>query len=170
MDGTKQFGQTGKLSETSDGSGTSWLAECNEICSQIRKRIKQGCSRFDPEKVSTSSGSRRTTVGLMVDGLTIDNIVIGGPAHNSGELNRGDRIVAVDFQSVTEDTLPDLLIGEDVPLSTVTLTVLKSGSTSVTRDVVLNRMAIESIADRCRMFELFASLKVLNHRIKFLVL
>jgi C-terminal processing protease CtpA/Prc len=98
----------------------------------------------------------------MVDGLTIDNMVIGGPAHNSGQLDRGDLIVAVDFKSVSEDNLQDLLVGQDIPSSSVTLTVIKSGSTTVTRDVVLTRMAIDSIADRCRMFEMFAAMKVIH--------
>ena len=139
---------------------SSWMSECISICSQLRKRIKQGCSMYDPETVSTPTGSRRTTVGIMVDGLVIDNMVIGGPAHNNGHLDRGDRIIAVDSQPVSEETLPELLIGDDIPSSTVTLTVIKAGSASVQQDVVLTRMAVDSIADRCRMFDLFASMKV----------
>ena len=99
-------------------------------------------------------------MGIMVDGLTIDNMVIGGPAHNSGQLDRGDLIAAVDFQPVSEETLQDLLVGQDVPSSSVTLTVIKAGSKTVTRDVVLTRMAVDAIADRCKMFELFAAMKV----------
>ena len=144
----------------SDASPASWKDECLDVCERLRKRISQGCSPYAPEMVSTLFGQRKTTVGIMVDGLTIDNMVIGGPAYNSGQLDRGDLIVAVDFKSVSEESLQDLLVGPDIPLSSVTLTVIKSGSTTVTRDVVLTRKAMDSIADRCRMFEMFAAMKV----------
>ena len=62
----------------------------------------------------------------MLCGLTIDQMVEGGPAHNSGLLEPGDELLKVDGKDVTEDTFPSIVIGSDTPGSIVTLTVLKT--------------------------------------------
>ncbi len=48
------------------------------------------------ETANTISGfSTKTTVGMMLDGFTIDNMVLGGPAYNSQQLVKGDVITKV---------------------------------------------------------------------------
>ena len=61
----------------------------------------------------------------MLCGLTIDQMVEGGPAHNSGQLEPGDELLKVDGKDVTEDTFQSIIMGSDTPGSIVTLTVLK---------------------------------------------
>ena len=52
--------------------------------------------------------------------------VIGGPAYNCQLLERGDVILKIDSVEVDEDTLLTYLIGNDVPGSKVTITVMKA--------------------------------------------
>jgi hypothetical protein len=59
----------------------------------------------------------------MLKGLRIDNMVIGGPAHNTGLLEKGDTIVAIDGIAVTEESIHAALLGEDIPGSSVVLTI-----------------------------------------------
>ena len=61
----------------------------------------------------------------MLKGLLVDNMVIGGPAHNTGLLEKDDTIIAIDG-IVTEESIHAALLGEDIPGSSVVLTVTKS--------------------------------------------
>jgi C-terminal processing protease CtpA/Prc len=94
----------------------------------------------------------------MFSGMTVDNMIIGGPAFNSKLLERGDVICQIDRIPVVMDELQQSLLGSDVPSSTVVLTVRKKTGRII--DVPLKRMAISVISDRCNMFELFAACKV----------
>ena len=62
-------------------------------------------------------------IGLVLRGCVISELVPGGPAHCCGELNPGDRILCVDGENVTEETISVKLIANDVPDSVVTLSV-----------------------------------------------
>ena len=53
----------------------------------------------------------------------MDNMVIGGPAYNSGILKKGDIILAIDGVVTTEETVLSMLLGEDIPGSAVTLKI-----------------------------------------------
>ena len=62
----------------------------------------------------------------MLHGVVIDHMIEGGPAHKSNQLEPGDVVLKVDGKDVTEDTLPGMVIGSDMPGSIVTLTVQKA--------------------------------------------
>lgn len=111
-----------------------------------------------PKAVTSSNFAAASTVGLMFVGLTIEDMVVGGPAFNSQELERGDTLLAVDGQVVSEATIAEAILGSDVPGTAVRLTVAR-GAHGKRRDVILTRMSTRSIADNVRMFELFTSLK-----------
>ena len=105
----------------------------------------------------------------MMNGAVIDNMVIGGPAYNSEQLDKGDVILEVDGRAVNPETLHEALLGADVPGTQFVIKVRKAGSggmwgsdAGTIKDVILTRMATETIADRRRMFELFTDLKVSN--------
>jgi C-terminal processing protease CtpA/Prc len=70
-------------------------------------------------------------VGIMLNDLIIDNMVIGGPAYKCKQLDRGDKIIKVDGYEVDENNFQALLLGDDIPGSFVILTVLKGGSEEV---------------------------------------
>jgi C-terminal processing protease CtpA/Prc len=70
-------------------------------------------------------------VGIMLNDLIIDNMVIGGPAYKCKQLDRGDKIIKVDGYEVDENNFQAMLLGDDIPGSFVSLTVLKGGSEEV---------------------------------------
>ena len=61
----------------------------------------------------------------MLNELTINNMVEGGPAFNCRQLDKGDIILKVDGEEVTLESCPEALIGSDMPGSSVTVTVQK---------------------------------------------
>jgi C-terminal processing protease CtpA/Prc len=70
-------------------------------------------------------------VGIMLNDLIIDSMVIGGPAYKCKQLDRGDKIIKVDGYEVDENNFQAMLLGDDIPGSFVILTVLKEGSEEV---------------------------------------
>jgi len=108
----------------------------------------------------TASGFKtKTTVGVMFAGQVIDSMVVGGPAYNSRQLDKGDFVVDIDGKAVTNDNLSQLLVGADVAGTPVIIGVKKGGKTGAKKSVTLLRMPSEAIADRRRLFELFTAMK-----------
>lgn len=64
----------------------------------------------------------------MIHGTTIENTVMGGPAYNSKQIDRGDVILKIDGKTATSDNVKDLLVGKDVPGSNVTIMIAKGSS------------------------------------------
>jgi hypothetical protein len=81
---------------------------------------------------------------------------------------RGDYIVSIDGRQIlSEEEAVSGLLGSDIPGTTVVVGVSRICGREwvpevehVNIEVVLTRMATESIADRRRIFELFTILKV----------
>ena len=61
----------------------------------------------------------------MLNDLTVHNMVVGGPAYMSGQIEIGDTIVKVDGKEMSLDDYEEALVGCDVPGSKVQLTVRK---------------------------------------------
>ena len=112
-----------------------------------------------PSDTTSSGFDTRSSVGIKMVGLTIDHVVIGGPAYNCQRLSKGDILLKVDDEPVDVDTFRDKLIGCDVPGSWVKITAF-SPTQNEEKEVVLTRMATTMIANNLRMVELFTSLKV----------
>ena len=115
---------------------------------------------INTEVISSTRGfASRSTCGIMLSGNRIDNLVIGGPAFNSGKLAKNDEIIRVDGAVCsTHEQMLELLSGNDEPNTPVTLTILRQGNGAVD-NVTLTRMANEEIADKRALFELFTKLK-----------
>ena len=90
----------------------------------------------------------------MLNGCTVDNVVIGGPAY--GKMTRGDTIKSVDGQKATSSNIAALLFGSDLPGSEVKVEV--QGSKGI-KKVVLRRMKVQAITDKVHMFHLFTEVK-----------
>ena len=90
----------------------------------------------------------------MLNGCAIDNVLPAMAVH--AYLLKGDIIVKVDDQPTTTETVQRQLIGEDVPGTSVMLTV-RRGHTERTAQLI--RMANSDIADMRRVFEIFTNLK-----------
>ena len=102
---------------------TTVLSECcMSLCTAVIKKLQdtdlQELTNSTPTP-SAASFSTRSTVGIMFNGLVIDNMVVGGPAYNSGQLEPGDAILQIDHAPVTAEGLQQALIGSDVPGTTV---------------------------------------------------
>jgi len=114
------------------------IASCEGICTDLKEgfvsdifllnKTRQGRSSDSLGKSfpEASFGVAGTTLGLELEGLTIDEVVIGGPAYASAELECGDVITRVDGEEVTADTVRPALVGCDVLGSAVTLTVISA--------------------------------------------
>ncbi len=123
----------------------------------------------------------------MLHGTKIENTLIGGPAF--GLLAKGDILVKIDGQPVSEENILTALKGNDIPGSKVVLTVHRvKGEVPNTKpiirrqtnydspspdisaddedmeeiDISITRIATAEIADRRRMFDLFTFLEVLK--------
>ena len=130
---------------------------CKTLCSNLIELLS--ALVFEKEAQQTTVGASKATVGLMLDGCAIDNVLIGGPAHSSGALRKGDIIVAVDKNLVSKDNVLASIVGSDTPGSSVILTLKEGGSSEHVFSVELVRKATKEIADRRRLFELFTALK-----------
>lgn len=102
----------------------------------------------------------RTTLGVLLNRCKIDRMALGGPAWKSKALKVGDEIVKVDGVKADPANIHTLLIGDDVPGSSVSITIKGDGWHGIGRTVQLKRMNVNAIADRVRMFELFTSMKI----------
>jgi len=136
------------------------LKYLHKMCSRVQDTLKAELKTAESNKVTSarSSGGCKTTVGLMLDNLTIDSMVVGSPAHSSKQLLPGDVITKIDGKSVSLADLDVALQGCDVPGSELVLTIQRDGVKGE-RDVVLVRMERDRLADNVRMFELFTILK-----------
>ena len=82
----------------------------------------------------------------------------------SHKFKRGDRVLKIDGEDVDESGagLTKMLIGSDVPGTDVTVTVKREGDNVF--DVTLTRATTLELADKKKMFQLFAQIKDLAHQ------
>jgi len=114
----------------------------------------------ETQRFSANLSATKSTVGLMVTHTTIENILVGSPAYLSARFKKGDKILEIDGTKATTNNLIELLVGTDLPGSTVTLKCSRdSGVFQNTFDVTLMRMSTAKLVDHRRMFELFTKIK-----------
>ena len=115
---------------------------------------------FEGVKRANSNNRIKSTVGLVLENCVVVNVVTGGPAFNSREFSKGDKIVSVDGVRVDRSSIHTAVRGLDVVGSEVELGVVKTHDPSQVKLVKLSRADAEQIADRIQMMEIFARLKV----------
>ena len=109
-------------------------------------------------KTGSPLSRAKSTVGLMLNDLTVHNMVVGGPAFNCGQIRAGDRIVKVDGKPVCLDDFEAALKGSDIPGTEVVITLYRE-SEGAEKEVALRRMARTAIADLVMMFEIFTRME-----------
>jgi S1-C subfamily serine protease len=62
-----------------------------------------------------------------MNGTTVDNVVVGGPADNSKQLARGDVILSIDGNEVRNENVLLAMKGNDVPGSSVDISIARGG-------------------------------------------
>ena len=122
-------------------------------------------------------------IGVLLNGTTVLDTVIGGPGYNSRQLAAKDVILKIDGVPVTAANINSVMTGTDIPGSPVMLTVAKGGFEVLNRNscilvishgnrhleqgpqlnVLVTRMTVEEIQDRQRMFELLDLLQARSH-------
>ena len=93
-----------------------------------------------------------------MNGLEIDSVVVGSPAYDSMLVEKGDVILQIDRTPVHSEDVQLRLTGTDIPGSSIILTLRKRSGRTV--DVSLKRTSSSTIADRCKMLDMFAVCKV----------
>jgi hypothetical protein len=107
-----------------DHSMQELMETCESICTTLKAEISADLLSVKPSKHRLDLPSRGTTdgvlatVGLVTQGLVVENMVVGGPAYTCAELDRGDIVTKVDGIDVTEETFPRAVIGVDLPVRT----------------------------------------------------
>ena len=124
-------------------------------------------------------------VGILLNGTTVEGLIVGGPAYNSKMLCEGDVILKISGAQATEENIHELLKGGDNPGSSVDITVAPCRSKvklmqiyAVLKTVLLalspivlqgvelcltlTRMALSDIPNRRELFQLFRNLKVMR--------
>ncbi|EKX36879.1 hypothetical protein GUITHDRAFT_116901 [Guillardia theta CCMP2712] len=137
------------------------IEKSESYCDLMHTLIEKDVLSVETQTFANASAGSRSTVGIMIKGVVIDNLLTGGPAANSKKMAKGDTILKVDGKSCTSDNVLDLLRGEDVPGSLVVLTLQRNREEF---DVALARMATGELADKKKMFELFTAVK--DHAVK----
>jgi hypothetical protein len=100
-------------------------------------------------------------VGMILGGstgLTIEDLVVGGPAFTCEQLVRGDEMLMVDDEIVNADNCFDRLIGCDEPGSLVKIT-FRSASSQQVKNVILTRVSATEMLNNVRVLQNFTSLK-----------
>jgi C-terminal processing protease CtpA/Prc len=98
----------------------------------------------------------------VLNGNVIEYVLGGSPASMSEDITKGDMVLKVDDNAISDPTVLKEVLVNGTPGSSVTLTISMksvSESTSIKR-VVLTRIASDALSDRTHMYELFAKLKV----------
>jgi C-terminal processing protease CtpA/Prc len=138
------------------------VAETRSLSASSTDQKRQaGETRMNEEAEDAEQFSNRCTIGLMLSGAQVDNLVVGGPAYNTA-LQRGDEIVLIDGMRVGVEDMPAAIIGADLPGSTVVLTVKRLGAAAHLPqqfDVVVIRVESRELADKRRLFELFTAIE-----------
>ena len=149
----------------------SWkemLLRARNLSTTLQKRVRDDVLAVQNQHRSSSEGMSQSTLGIMFDEKKsnsdnhihgyIENVMIGGPAYTSRNIFKGDIIVKVDGEFVHEQVqdLKTLIVGDDIPGTSVTLTIKRGPGELV--DVTLMRASTEDVADNRRIFDVFTRL------------
>jgi len=98
--------------------GWTQAAEARELCGTLKACL---AALSAPSGLSTSdnsvgkAGASVCTVGLMLNGCTIDDTMPGSPSFLCGQIKGGDVVETVDGKTVSLDTLVEAIRGADMP-------------------------------------------------------
>ena len=131
---------------TAHAPSLTWIARgtCSNTC--VRARAAGGCFITDPSPYPTR----------VSQGCAVESFVPGVPA--SRVLRKGDVIVAIDGEEVSDVNIASVLTGSDTPGSTVTISY-KQPDSGDSKDVILTRLPAESFSDRKNLLELLRQMK-----------
>ena len=103
--------------------------------------------------MAPTTGSSRSTIGMILSGCHVDNVLVGGPAMMEG-IERGDEVLQINGRDVNSENIHQLLIGDDVPGRKIMLSIRKRG-TDRQENISVERIPTASMLDRVQLFRLF---------------
>jgi hypothetical protein len=133
---------------------------------ELRDSVQSIINDF-PEAVTRNESPLKSAVGIVLKKNVIDFFLPGVPA--SRVLRKGDEIVEIDGMPCNEQSAADMLVGCDIPGSSVTIKYRASDAVINTflpdnyqtyQTLVLKRLPSETLSDRRNLLELLRSLKV----------
>jgi C-terminal processing protease CtpA/Prc len=103
-------------------------------------------------------------IGIMFDGVEVNSMAFGGPAHKTGMLQKGDAVVKVNGEAVSNKfELHSALKKTEMPGMLVVLTVRRAADGGLL-DIPITRTDSSELPDyHHRMFVCFTKLKVCAH-------
>ena len=81
--------------EQEEATPSELLRECVSLCGSLQEALQAPVLKVALPKEAAQFSSQ-ATIGIMLNGLEIENTVIGGPAYNTRKLDKGDLILEVD--------------------------------------------------------------------------
>ena len=130
----------------------SKAAEAREVVSTLRACL----AALTPPTQSASGdagskpGASVCTVGLMLNGCTIDDTMPGSPSFLSGQIKGGDVVETVDGKGVTPETLVEAIRGSDLPGSKMDMQL--RGPDRTLKTVSLLRQPRKQVLERRDLF------------------
>ncbi|KAJ1486638.1 hypothetical protein T484DRAFT_1788832, partial [Baffinella frigidus] len=111
------------------------------------------------QSVAGATEEHHSTIGLMLQGTKVTNLLPGAPAALSKQIHKGDTILTVDGQDATTGNIIDLLQNPDEPGTMVMLSIKGEGQGAIFQEVMLRRMATVLVADKRHLFDLFTKIR-----------
>lgn len=103
----------------------------------------------------------------MFDGVRIDNMVVGGPAHSTNLLQKGDIVEQINEKDVNNKyELHSALSLTDLPGGTVLFSVRRPSDSTLFKVPIKRMVSSELPAYTRQIFGLFTLLKVISAYIK----
>ena len=86
------------------------LEQSKRLCAMVLDTLHTEVMTVRKNLPPTPKGAPQSTVGIMLSGCLVDNVLVGGPACSVG-IEKGDKIVAIDGIEVTIQNIHDHLLG-----------------------------------------------------------
>jgi len=86
------------------------LEQSKKLCGLVLDTVHTDVLTVQKDLAPLPRGSPQSTVGIMLTGCLVDNVLVGGPACSIG-IEKGDKLVAIDGVPVTIQNIHDHLLG-----------------------------------------------------------
>jgi hypothetical protein len=157
----------GASAETGNNRQQQVIEQCQNMCDKVSELVRSdwlGSCRKRAHCTSHEADESTSKVGLMVDDLTVYQILPCSPAALSKAFRKGDVITSIDRIPATKDNINDLLIGCDIPGSFVTITFARPQCRTLpgvfkSIEVVLRRAHTSDLIEMKKMWDFLSQFR-----------
>lgn len=133
------------------------LRESKRLCAIMLEIIHRDLTSASRKLPPLPKGSSKSTLGMILNGCDVENVLIGGPAMMGG-IERGDVVVQIDGKDVKGENVLERLNMDDTPGNLVPLSIRKRGAGQL-HEFSIERIPVASVLDRVQLFKLFTEQK-----------